>query len=473
MSIKRYIAEKDTMITDAYKQNQIVRGTNANMGASDVLELFSIYGQVTTSSYEKSRILVQFPVDDISLDRTNKRIAESGSCQFILKLSNASHGESTPENLTVSVARVSGSWTEGSGLDLEGYTDIGVANWLSSSLTSSWASEGGDTHPSAVEYTIARDIDDLEVDITSFVEQWIDGSIRNDGLLVSLSSLLESDTESYYTKKFFARRSQFFFKRPWIEVRSNTSVKDKRNTFLLSSNMLGQEDNLNTLFLYNSVRGQFKNIPLIGTGSIMVKLYSGSFDDGPDGPPQVINNSVTAVTGGFYSTGIYTASIGISGSFDCLYDVWETPAGVELYTGSAIEPITYSATDHHDVPEYTLTIPTLKRSYKNTEIAKIRVDVKNRQWDSNVYHISAYAPDKTVVENLFYRIIRLADNFEVVSYGLSPSSHTLTSYDLEGNHFELDMSLFETGFAYMIFFGFEHNGSFHEIKDTFKFRVDK
>ena len=80
MSIKRYIAEKDTMITDAFKQNQTIRGTNANLGASDVLEIFSIYGQVTTSSYEKARILVQFPVQNIINDRNNKIIAQSGSC---------------------------------------------------------------------------------------------------------------------------------------------------------------------------------------------------------------------------------------------------------------------------------------------------------------------------------------------------------------------------------------------------------
>jgi len=62
MSIKRYIAEKDTTITDAYKQNQTSRGTLSNMGASDTLEIFSIYGQITSSSYEKARALVQFQI---------------------------------------------------------------------------------------------------------------------------------------------------------------------------------------------------------------------------------------------------------------------------------------------------------------------------------------------------------------------------------------------------------------------------
>jgi hypothetical protein len=238
--------------------------------------------------------------------------------------------------------------------------------------------------------------------------------------------------------------------------------------------MLPEEDNLNTLFIYNSVRGQLKNIPAVGTGSLLVRLYSGTLAAGPSGPPlALLNGSVTAVTGGFYATGIYTASVGLSGSFGCIYDVWETLTGSQIYTGSAIEPLAYDAAELSDIPEYILTIPNLKQSYKNTEMAKIRVDVKDRQWDSNIYHIAAYTPDKTSVENLYYRVVRLADNYEVVSYGTGSAKHTLTSYDLEGNYFDLDMNLFEQGYAYKLFFSFDYNGSFYEIKNTFKFRVDK
>ena len=45
MAIKRYIASADTTITNAFESNLTTRGTGSNMGASDVLETFSIYGQ--------------------------------------------------------------------------------------------------------------------------------------------------------------------------------------------------------------------------------------------------------------------------------------------------------------------------------------------------------------------------------------------------------------------------------------------
>ena len=273
MSIKRYIAEKDTTITDAYKNDNLTRAVKSNMGASDILEIFSIYGQVSETSFEKSRVLIQFPISNIISDRNNKIIPGSGSCQFILKLTNSSHGESTPEDINVTIAPLSRSWSEGNGLDMEQYLDLGVANWLTASLGQAWTIPGGDIIVSdEIVDNIKLSTDNLETDITNIVEKWISGNITNNGLLVSLTSSLENNTESYYTKKFYARRSQFFFARPCIEVRSNSSIKDKRNNFYASSSLADSVDNLNTLFLYNSVRGQLKNIPSVGTGKSIVSL---------------------------------------------------------------------------------------------------------------------------------------------------------------------------------------------------------
>lgn len=52
------------------------------MGASDILEVFQLYGQVTTSSVELSRVLVQFDTDKINTDRSAGKIPASGSVKF-------------------------------------------------------------------------------------------------------------------------------------------------------------------------------------------------------------------------------------------------------------------------------------------------------------------------------------------------------------------------------------------------------
>ena len=134
MAIKRYYASKDNTITNAFEENLTTRGTDANMGAADILEVFSIYGQASSASAEASRALIKFDctasTNSIQADRTAGVIPASGSVSFYLRLYNAPHGQTLPKSYTMDVSAVSGSWTEGTGLDMEAYRDKGVSNWL-------------------------------------------------------------------------------------------------------------------------------------------------------------------------------------------------------------------------------------------------------------------------------------------------------------------------------------------------------
>ena len=89
MAIKRYFATLDNTITNAFEKNLSTRGTGSNMGASDVLETFVIHGQTTASisaeNAEEARILVQFPVNEISNDK-DSGVIPSSSVKYIFKL---------------------------------------------------------------------------------------------------------------------------------------------------------------------------------------------------------------------------------------------------------------------------------------------------------------------------------------------------------------------------------------------------
>ena len=50
MAIKRYFATKDTTIVDAFKPDLRTRATDSNTGKSDILEVYSIYGQTSAES---------------------------------------------------------------------------------------------------------------------------------------------------------------------------------------------------------------------------------------------------------------------------------------------------------------------------------------------------------------------------------------------------------------------------------------
>ena len=233
MGIKKYFATADTTITNAKGLTISTRGTGSNMGNSDILEVFSIYGQVTTSSAELSRVLIDFPVSTISSDRTAGTIPASGSVNFYLNLSNADHGNTSPKNSELTVVAVSRSWNEGTGIDMEDYKDLGESNWIRANSSTSWTSVGGDYHTSpSFTQTLDSGAEDIDIDITTLVEQWVAASKTNYGVGIKFSPAYEAylsnssgqdsgsiphntsgAQRSYYTKRLFGRGSQYFFKR--------------------------------------------------------------------------------------------------------------------------------------------------------------------------------------------------------------------------------------------------------------------
>ena len=86
--IRNYTASADNTIVNTFKQNLDTRATGSNTGRADILEVYSVYGRQSTSSQELSRVLIKFPVDQISNDRTSGKLPASGSVNFYLNLYN-------------------------------------------------------------------------------------------------------------------------------------------------------------------------------------------------------------------------------------------------------------------------------------------------------------------------------------------------------------------------------------------------
>jgi hypothetical protein len=474
MAIKRYFANADTTITNAFKANLVSRGVSGNMGLSDILEVFSIYGQSNPSSSELSRVLVQFPTSDISLDRAAGLIPASGSVSWYLKLYNAKHSSTTPKDFTLVVNQVSSSWDEGEGLDMEEYSDIGTANWInaasSSSGTSSWASQGGDYHTSPTA-TQAFDtgVENLVVDVSSMVEQWLAGTKQNYGFGVRLSSSLEQQAKSFYTKKFFARGSEFFFYRPVLEARWNSIRRDNRGTFYASSSLASAADNLNTIYLYNVVRGQLKNIPSIGTGQIYVKIYTDS-----SGSESIAATPNNPVTGGWYSTGIYTASFALNTTASQVFDRWfNSSLTTCFYTGS-IDIIDLEAQDYNPTNNYVVSLLNGKPIYDSTEQARFRFFIRRKDWNPTIYNVATSEIQSEIIESASYKIVRVSDNLEVIPYDTGSIQSTGLSYDISGSYFDLDMNMLEPDYMYQIKLMFYDAATtrWKEQVQTFKFRVE-
>ena len=521
MAIKRYIAYKDTTITNAFKSNLTNRGTGSNMGLSDVVEVFSIYGQADSGSTELSRALFDFRVtastDSIYADRNSGVIPASGSVDFFLRLYNAKHAFTLPRNFTLVVAPVSRSWSEGPGLDMEEYSDLECANWISGSSGSAWTNYGGDFHTGAysagntlpmVSASFEKGSEDLEINITSLVEEWLanmnpltqTSAREQHGIGIYLTSSQEAffssstgldDTStfeihnlsgsrtSYYTKKFFARGTEFFYKRPAIEARWDSSRKDNAKNFYLSSSLVSATDNLNTLYLYNFVRGQLKDIPNLGAdNSVLLSVYSSSLGTGdkitlPVGGGVATNDDFN-VTGGVVDTGIYSASFAYTSSWTSIYPVWHSGAAnaIEFHSASTITVNSFASSDFNPNPKYITKITNLKPKYDNDEVARFRLYIRQKDWSPTIYTKASTAIENEIVEDAYFKIVRLVDELEVIPYGTGSLNHTRMSYDTSGSYFDLDMELLEAEYAYGIKFAYYVNGAYHEQSEMFKFRVE-
>ena len=469
MAIKRYIADADTTITNAFKTNLTTRATGSNMGEADAVEIFRIYAQASSGSGEISRALFKFPVSTINTDRNNGDLPASGSVSFYMRLFNAKHPFTLPRNFDLTIQAVSRSWSEGTGLDLDNYSDTGYANWIAASSGSSgevqWATEGGDYHTSP-EYTahFDRGYEDLEANITPLVEQWIAGTKENYGVGVFLSSSIENALSSSYTKKFFARGSEFFYRRPIIEARWDSSIKDDRTNFWSSSSLASSADNLNTIYLYNVIRGRFANIPEVGTGSIYLQIWTE--------PATGSLLTPTPITGGYVSTGIYSASFALNTTESYVYDRWFGPGLTTVYHTGSIKVKQQNSSDFNPNKRYVVSMPNLKDYYSTEEVARFRVFTRPRNWCPNIYTKATAEIEPGIIEDLYYRFKRIPDDLTVIDYGTGSENSTRLSYDASGSYFDLDVSLLEPGYAYQISFIFNDGGIYREQTEHFKIRVD-
>ena len=479
MAIKRYISYADNTITNQFNEALSKRMTSSNSGLADSLEIFKIYGQVNSDTVEQSRILIKFPINETTLDpsvttikqdRDAGNIPAAGSVKFFMKLCDVNHPDTVPRNFKLVAHPITIDWQEGSGIDLDNYTDIGQSSWLSASTSTAWSSTGGDFDTSLVyQQEFDTGFEDFEVEVTSFVEGILDNSINsgnNYGLILLLSSSFLADSNSYYTKKFSARSSEYFFKRPHIEARWDSSIKDDRRNFYYSSSLAPAVDNLNTLYIYNNIGGRLVNIPSVGTGELAVALYESSASS-PTG------NVLTAVTGGYVSTGIYSCSVALTGTADTLHDVWYT-GSTEFHTGTLYPEIRYTGTTTK-TNDYYVSITNLKQEYDSQETARFRIYSRLKGWSPTIYTRAVSEPQLYIPTSGSYEIFRIIDNYKVVEHATGSLKYTELSFDGSGSYFDFDMSLLEPGYTYGIKLAYYDDfiSDYKPIDKVFKFRVEK
>ena len=79
-----------------------------------------------------------------------------------------------------------------------------------------------------------------------------------------------------------------------------------------------------------------------------------------------------------------------------------------------------------------------------------------------------------IIESASFSIRRVIDNYAAIPYGTGSDFSTYLSYDKQGNYFDLELSLLESGYMYEINLSYYNDsiGDWQEQPQTFKFRVE-
>lgn len=178
---------------------------NKNTGLDEILELNKV---ISGSQTNESRILMYFPTSNIT-DILTQFNVPSSSLSCSLKLYTVQETE-LPLNYNITVAAISGSWTNGTGKLADVELTGGVSwtyragesdtKWTTSSFapgsTGSFTKGGGGTWytSSIVSQSFSfKQNNDLDVDITPIVSKWLSNEIVNDGLIIRFENVNVSD----------------------------------------------------------------------------------------------------------------------------------------------------------------------------------------------------------------------------------------------------------------------------------------
>jgi len=318
------------------------------------------------------------------------------------------------------------------------WTSVGGGTSVGGSYKTGSHGEGKTMAQYIYTQTFAGGLEDLEIDISGLVEEWIaaetgsaTAGIDNYGVGVHLSSSyeayfsssdgnnsgsvlenLQGALKSYYTKRFFARGTQYYFKKPTIEARWNSIKRDDRASFYYSSSLAPGGQNLNNLYLYNYVRGRLVDIPELTDNQLLVSFYSGSSDNSIATGSAVLlyypgagPGGKHAVTASRAATGIYSCSVAITAAstplktiFDVWHDGYNTPAlgSTQLVTAS-FQPNTFGGQTNTREPIYYCNITNLQNSYLPTQNARFNLYIREKNWNPTVYTKANSVPPTTSI----------------------------------------------------------------------------
>lgn len=452
--IFRIFPFKDTVITNAYRPNTAVRATGSNLGGSEELTIFKLAGvsgaAESVSSSSLARSLLQFDFTQFNALTGSGDIPMAG-VTFSLRMNHKTVACTLPSSFDAVVHVVASGWDEGTGKDIT-LGDRGYANWVKRTSTSFWESPGGDFLRSPTVTThFDGGTEDLEVDVTAIVNGWLSGTVDNNGLAVTMTSSIESDSlfQDYYKKSFYSRQSDFVDRVPYVEARVNDCVRDDRVNMQFSRT--------GSLWLYNIVGGLYQDLP----ASLVTVAVS-------DASGVLVQLTASRTQIGVYSASFALPSASYSGS--AFYDAWGS-GSFSFLTGT-FRFVTSGPTQAISQRQVTARIRNLNDEYFPEDVAIFEVLFRRKPHAVPVFQTASLGPQTPlVIEKAYYAIVNDSTQERVVPFGTGSADHTRLSYGEAGNSFKFFMRNLHRGNVYRIVFLVNEQGHQQVVDNGLRFKV--
>jgi len=499
--IYHLISSKDSYIT-----NKVIGGTRrataSNVGYASTIDLFKLHNESsmkgeTGDIQELSRGLLYFDLDALETALASKVAKTDSTLKIELVLKDIQGTQVAPSSFDLQLFPLKQGFDEGIGTDIIGFTELDATNWVSSSLGvkwndtdtsgvgSIWDAAGGywnilwkDVHADGyvAKQTFEKGYEDLRMDITSYVKDYWNedtdtggATVTNNGWILKFDSTKETDSKTYFVKRFASRHSKNKFIVPRIEVSWEEYILDDRLDF-----ETGKANDLYVKNFSNGVPAAYTED--LSSTALTCTLTTGSFStSATTAAPQSI--------AGISQTGVYKVSVpSISATHSELVDHLNVSGSITLqekwtidsrlvYSGS-INLKKQSSVASTQPRNLRIAVHDVETSYDRSEYPVIRLFVEDR--DKTMKSVRQLVELKSMkLEKMYYQIKDANSGVIIIPFSdklSTPTEYTRLSADENGMYFSFPASICPHGRTYTVdvaYYDYGHR-RVHESNIAFK-----
>ena len=255
---------------------------NQNTGLDEILEISKVYyGNIK----DVARSMIKFDVGFLSASISAGTI-QMDSANLILR---ETQSEELPLEYTIYANPISGSWEMGVGTRFDNVSTAGVTwNYREGDTKLEWLENGfnlgTDANPNdgtggtwwtgfSGEQSYNYQTADINMDVKSILEAWVDNSIPNDGLILRHSDVVENNTEDYGILKFFSKET-YTIHQPKISIGWDDQIFTTGSlTELIANDIKVSVSNLKKQYKLNTI----PKLRILGRELYPLKTFTNTF----------------------------------------------------------------------------------------------------------------------------------------------------------------------------------------------------